>query len=248
MGSWGTGIFSNDDASDVREGFRDLIAEGVAPAQATQRLVEEYGVGQNGPDDNDFWFGLASTQHRLGHIVPEVIGRAFDLIDDPSELARWEPAQRTRRKAALNKLRDELLQPAPDPKKLRPRRKGTTSLEPGQHVVMPLPGGPVLLRVVRIHEDKSGRAPVVVVVDWDGQQQSLRDAHRLPAVLAPMPLREDEAMGFIVFGEPSDPDEVQVLPQRVDERTPTRRWYAQVVTRWSELGRFFGPDGAPQSP
>ncbi len=196
MGSWGVGIFSNDGASDVREGFRDLIAERLVAAQATERLVEEFGIGQDGDEDNDFWLGLAATQHRVGHVVPHVLDRALSIIDSPSELERWEPAQRTRRKAALDNLRDQLLRPPPPPKRLRPRPTVETSLEP----------------------------------------------HRLPALPNPWPQRADEAMGFILVRERSDPDKIQVLPQIADRRTPTSRW-SQAVIKWSELEKWFGPAG-----
>ena len=228
--------------------FRDLIADGVAPAQATQRLTEEYGIGRTGDDHNDFWLGLAATQHKLGHVVPDVLDRTLAIIDDPGELERWEPAQKRRRRVALDKLRDQLLQPPPPPKRLRPRRKVDTSLEPGQHVVVRFRDRRILLRVTRIHEDKGGRCPVVVVLGWDGHERSLRRARRLPAMLNPSPKRADEAMGFILIGERSDPDEIQVLPQVADRRTPTRRWQCQTVTKWSELERFFGSDGAPRWP
>lgn len=247
VGSWGVGIFSNDDASDVREGFRDLIAERLDATQATERLVEEFGIGQ-GRDDNDFWLGLAATQHKVGHVVPDVLDRALSIIDSRSELERWEPAQRTRRKAALDKLRDQLLQPPPPRKRLRPRPKVATNLEPGQHVLVPVRDRKVLLRVTRIQEDKGGRCPVVVVLDWNGEERRLRKPHRLPALPNPWPQRADEAMGFILIGEPSDPDEIQVLSQVTDQRTPTRRWQSQLVIKWSELEKWFGPDGVPQGP
>jgi hypothetical protein len=70
MGAWGVGIFSNDTASDICEDFRDLIAEGLSAHEATLRLVGEYGVDGSDEDENDFWLGLAATQHRLGHIAP----------------------------------------------------------------------------------------------------------------------------------------------------------------------------------
>jgi hypothetical protein len=37
MGTWGVGIFSNDDAADLREDFRDLIASGLAADEAAVR-------------------------------------------------------------------------------------------------------------------------------------------------------------------------------------------------------------------
>lgn len=238
MGSWGVGIFSNDDAADIREDFRDLIADGYSPVDATRRLQDDYGVGGRGPDDNDFWLGLAAAQHALGHVAPEVLQHATAIIDGPEELERWAPESRKRRQAVLLELRDTLAQPPPPPKRVRPRTTTETNLQEGQHVVVRAGNRHVLLRVTNVTEDKGGRYPAVVVVDWDGSDRQLRKAHRLPAVLDPTPLREDEAMGFVLIGEPTDPDDLVVLDQQVDRRTPTRRWASRTVTKWSELPRF----------
>jgi hypothetical protein len=201
------------------------------------------GPAERGIGDNDFWLGLAAAQHSTGHVSPEVTDSAISIIDSPIELERWEPPNRNPRRAPLQRLRAKLLQSPPQPKRLRPRTKVDTRLEPGQHVVVSVCDRSVVLRVTRIHEDKGGRCPVVVVVDWDNDERKLRKTHRLPAALNPSPIREDEAMGFILLGEPSDPEAIQVLPQTADRRTPARRWQAQVVTTWSGLERFFGPAG-----
>lgn len=239
MGSWGVGIFSNDDAADIRDDFRELIAEGLSPEEATRRLQEDHGVGDRGPDDNDFWLGLAAAQHSIGHVAPGVIDRAIEIIDSPAEMERWSRRDRRRRKATLHKLRERLAQPPGLPKRIRPRLKVDTRLENGQHVVANVGDHRVLLRVIGVTEDKGGRYPRVVVVDWDGSERQLRKAHRLPAVLDPTPLRDDEAMGFVLVGEPTDPDDALVLRQRADRRTPVRRWESATVTKWSELVRFF---------
>ncbi len=245
-GSWVLGASASSATTmrpTLRADFCDLIADGLSAADATRRLRDEYGVGDRGADDNDFWLGLAAAQHSTGHVSPEVIERAIRIIDSPSELERWEPPDRNPRKAALQRLRAKLIQPPPQPKRLRPRKKVDTRLEPGQHVVVSVSGRQVVLRVMRIQQDKGGRYPVVVVVDWDNDQRKLRKAHRLPAALNPVRRRKDEAMGFILIGEPSDPEAIEVLAQTADWRTPARRWQAQAVTRWSGLERFFGPGG-----
>jgi hypothetical protein len=39
MGSWGPALFSDDTACDVRDMYKDLIADGVDDAEATQPVV-----------------------------------------------------------------------------------------------------------------------------------------------------------------------------------------------------------------
>ncbi|MCR6030717.1 hypothetical protein GGQ22_04575 [Nocardioides sp. zg-579] len=240
MGSWGVGIHSNDDASDLRDDFRDLIAGGLSAEDATHRLQNEYGVGDRGVDDNDFWLGLAAAQHSSGHINPTVLERAIAIIDSSDELARWAPEMRKRRQVALLKLRQRLEKVPPPPRRIRPRTKADTSLEEGQHVAVNVAERRVLLRVTGVTEDKGGRYPRVTLVSWDGTDRQLRRAHRLPAVLDPTPRRDDEAWGFLLIGDPGDPEDITVLPQRIDRRTPMRRWQSQHVTKWSDLGSTLG--------
>ncbi len=238
MGAWGLGIFSNDAADDVREDFRDLIAAGFTADEATTRLREEHGVERLGVDANDFWLALAATQHKVGHVGQHVLERALDIIDDPVEMERWAPKDRRRRAAALAKLKSTLESPPSPARRLRPRTKVETHHELGQHVVVPLPGGErsVLLRVTGVTEDRGGRYPHVVVVKWNGKERQLHEAHRLPATLDPTPMRDDEAWGFTLIGEPSDPKDLRVLSVVMDRLTPTRQWESGTVVKWSELG------------
>lgn len=248
MGSWGVGIFSNDTASDIREDFRELIAEGLSPEAATQQLHEEYGIGPGGHDDNDFWLALASAQHRLGHVATGTIERALEILDDPEELERWDPKTRMRRRAALDKLRAQLTEPVPQPKKVRPRKKVDTALSAGDHVVFDTGSVPVLLRVTAVTSDKGGRYAQAVQVDWDGTETQLRLAHRLPPVLetgTQRLRREPEARGFSLIGEPSDPAGVKKLPSLIDVDTPTMRWQSRWVLRWSQLAQFLEDQRAP---
>jgi hypothetical protein len=42
MGTWGTGLYSDDLAADLRGDFRDLLGEGVPASVAVDRLMSEY--------------------------------------------------------------------------------------------------------------------------------------------------------------------------------------------------------------
>lgn len=107
MGAWGTAIFSNDLSSDVREEFRDLVADGLSPEAATKALMVEYAIQappMADPDDAaDFWVGLALAQHRLGRLQPEVHRAAVAAAADPRELERWPSSDRKKRESALTK-------------------------------------------------------------------------------------------------------------------------------------------------
>lgn len=188
VGAWGTAIFSNDTSLDVRGEFRDLIGAGETAETASAKILGGSIPGPEAeidPDDNDIWLGLAATQHKTGHIVPEVIERALQIIDSQDELERWELLDRKRRANALTKLREALLQPAPPPAVIKPRRLLTTDLLPGQHQVLtdPESGAQLLLRVHTFSEDAGGRYVHYVVLAWDGREESLARADRLPILV-----------------------------------------------------------------
>jgi len=71
MGTWGTGIFADDLAADVRDEFTDLIGDGLSAAAATKRLVTESSE-EIEDEPTVFWIALAATQWKIGHVVESV--------------------------------------------------------------------------------------------------------------------------------------------------------------------------------
>lgn len=122
MGAWGTPIFSDDTAADTRDAFTDFIAEGMPPADATDRLIAESADILADDDDSAvFWLALAATQWKLGRLLDSVRDRAIEIIDSGADLRRWEEnpkAEIKQRKTHLEKLRIQLLSPLPKPIKL----------------------------------------------------------------------------------------------------------------------------------
>ena len=49
MGAWGTGVFSDDTASDVRDNYLDLIGDGLSGVEAT-KLLREWSGTLDDPD------------------------------------------------------------------------------------------------------------------------------------------------------------------------------------------------------
>ena len=42
MGAWGTGIFQDDTACDIRDEYRDLIGNGASGTDATRQILKSY--------------------------------------------------------------------------------------------------------------------------------------------------------------------------------------------------------------
>ena len=115
MGAWGTSIFSDDNAADLREDYRDLIGNGLSGSEATDRLIEEWQ-----PDGNDgyfvatFWLALALTQWKCGRLEERVKARALAAILDGSAIEPWrEGKTEKKRRAVLDKVQAQLQSPQP---------------------------------------------------------------------------------------------------------------------------------------
>jgi hypothetical protein len=190
MGAWGTAIFSDDLAADVRDDFRVLIGDGLSAADATAQLQSEYASELTDPDEAPvFWLALASAQWKLGRLEPETLARALQVIEDGSDLARWEePKDRKRRAAELEKTRAQLLSPAPPAKRVPRTIREANDWDVGEMIGFRLLSGNwTLLRVIGHYTDKGGRYAVCELLDWQGTEfPAPETADRLPIRVEPV--------------------------------------------------------------
>lgn len=119
MGVWGTGIFQDDTACDLRDEYRQLLGDGLSDADAKAGILKAYSSSFASADESTVaWLALAATQWRLGRLDPDSLEHALKVIDSGLDLARWsvDSGDRDKRKAALEKLREQISSPQPAPK------------------------------------------------------------------------------------------------------------------------------------
>lgn len=184
MGTWGTGLFSDDLASDVRERFRDFIGEGLTTEAAVSRLLREYKSSLRDPDEEPvFWLALADTAWRLGRLEEAILKHALRVIDSGQDLARWEDVtDRKRREKVLAKLRTKLQSRPPAPKRVAKPVKSANEWSIGEVIGFRLLSGCwVLLRVIGHHEDRGGKSAVCELLNWTGESlNSLPPIDQIP--------------------------------------------------------------------
>jgi hypothetical protein len=67
VGTWGTGIFADDTAADVRDGWREALLDGLSDDEATARVVTQFADALDDPDDGIVvWLALAAAQMQTG--------------------------------------------------------------------------------------------------------------------------------------------------------------------------------------
>lgn len=122
MGAWGTGLYSDDIAQDVKFLYKELLMVGLSNEEATQKLIKDsQWLIKDMYDGPVFWFVLADTQWKLGRLLPEVKEKAVKYIQDGEHLKIWSeenPKLGLKRKEVLDKLVNQLNSPMPETKKI----------------------------------------------------------------------------------------------------------------------------------
>lgn len=196
MGAWGTGIFQDDTACDLRDDYKDYLGDGLTAADARARILEDYKSSLADPDQSTVaWLALAAVQWQLGRLDPDTLQHALTIIDNGSNLTRWNvnAKDRARRKAVLEKLRAQLASPQPPEKKIRKRVLSECPWKIGDLFSYRLLSGKVIIfRVIGLHTDKGGTYPVCEMLDWLGDEVPSLD------VLRSLPFRPSQP----IFGRP----------------------------------------------
>lgn len=172
MGAWGPALFSDDLACDVRDGYREMIEDGADDGVAMAGLIERYAEILEDLDEGPvFWMALAFTQSKVGRLDESVRDRALRAIDLGEGLHLWgeDPRLLGKRKAALEKVRQQLVGPQPARKKLRPPSRHVTDLEPGEVLAFAAAGRYSLFRVVRLNDSRVAVAPILVALAYHGE-------------------------------------------------------------------------------
>ncbi|MDF1597237.1 MAG: hypothetical protein P1T08_14255 [Acidimicrobiia bacterium] len=171
MGSWGPALFSDDLACDARDSYREMIEDGVEDDDATARMLERFAGTLDDPDEGPvFWIALAFTQSKIGRLNTAIRDRALQAIDNGEGLHLWEDdaGLLTKRKAALQKAREQLIGPQPDRKKLRPPSRRVTDLKPGDVLAYEASSRFALFRVARLNDSRVAVAPILVALHYNG--------------------------------------------------------------------------------
>ena len=90
MGAWGTSLYANDSAGDIRGDYLDKLKRGKTNEEATKELVEANANTGDVEEEPLFWFALADTQWNYGRLLPEVKEKALLYLSQSKEWERWK--------------------------------------------------------------------------------------------------------------------------------------------------------------
>ena len=126
MGCWGTGLYANDTAADLKASFKEWARLPV-DAEGLRNMAVENSHAASDPDAEghaNFWLVLADLFHGYGLEDEETFARARQMIDEGIDLRinrelDMAPSDLKKRAAVLEKLKVKWTRPNPKP---RPRR------------------------------------------------------------------------------------------------------------------------------
>ena len=175
MGVFGSGIFADDDALDVRDDYKYFLADAQSDELATDAIARQYGASFDDPAATGFWLGLAWTQWKIGRLDPRVKAVALRIVDEGLDLKKWDGSPlRRKRAAALAQARIKIESPQPAAKPLpKPLPVQLPGWEFGEVVGVRAPVGRlVLLHMIAYRKCSSYgvRAPVVSILNWTGTE------------------------------------------------------------------------------
>src|SRR5437016_10055019 len=91
MGTWGTGIFDDDVAGDIRDAFEDELASGADPSTAAKRVIASFGDAVDDSDEGPvIYLALAALQLEQNALDEDIRKRALEIIDTGEGMDRWE--------------------------------------------------------------------------------------------------------------------------------------------------------------
>jgi hypothetical protein len=174
MGAWGTGIFQDDTACDIRDEYKQLVGDGLSAPEAKAKILGAYKSTFADPDESTVaWLALAAVQWQLGRLDADTLKNALEVIDSRSNLARWnaDPKDRKKREGVLEKLRAQILSPQKPESRIRRRVPFECHWKRGELFAYKLLSGKlVIFRVIGHHTDKGGTYPVCEMLDFVGEE------------------------------------------------------------------------------
>lgn len=159
MGTWGTGISSNDTYADVYDEFFELYDAGLSVKEITERLIASNQETINEPDSsNDFWFALAKAQWECKELAPDIFDRVRTIIQTGTDLEVWrrqgaDEKSIAKRKIVLAKFLAQLQTERPKAKSRKKKVIRQPVFEKGDCLTFKLSkgnfGGAVVLEAIR---------------------------------------------------------------------------------------------------
>ena len=133
MGSWGTGISSNDTFADIYDDFFELYNENISVSDITKKLIQENQETINEREDcNNFWFAIALSQWECKELDKSIFEKVKEIINSGKDIIIWKELDASKtdlksRERVLEKFLEKLETEKAKPK-TRKKKKSYNSI------------------------------------------------------------------------------------------------------------------------
>ncbi|MBR6051704.1 MAG: hypothetical protein IKP68_10960 [Clostridia bacterium] len=125
MGVFGTGLYDNDIALDVKDMYEDFMKKNKTYDEIVEAIEKESSVlSGNSLDYCVFWIALADTEWEWGRLSDDVLKKAKDVILNGADLYLWngDDVSQAARKKELDRVLKKIESPQPPLKKVKHSR------------------------------------------------------------------------------------------------------------------------------
>jgi hypothetical protein len=129
MGTWGTGLSSNDTFEDIYSEFFEMYNNGLQVPEITKNILSaNIELQSDYEDKNSFWFALAKAQWECGNLDQTVYVKVKSIVKNGDELKLWVELNGTsndvnKRKKVLEDFLEKISKPIV---KIKKRKKIVT--------------------------------------------------------------------------------------------------------------------------
>lgn len=129
MGTWGTGISSNDTYEDINYKFFESYNQGEKVSDISKKLISEnQDLIESDEDQNNFWFALAKAQWECKELDPTIYQKVKHIIESEIDIKLWEELEASKsdiakRRKVLKKFLEKI-----SSKKVNPKKRKRTKL------------------------------------------------------------------------------------------------------------------------
>ena len=122
MGAWGTGIYQNDVAEDIKHDYINKQKAGKSEETALKEVLYENKVIFEDEDDKyGAWCALADTMWKYGRLTEEIKRKALEVIEEEKNCIeeRWNSRKDiAKRMQVLSNLKEQLISEQPSKKRI----------------------------------------------------------------------------------------------------------------------------------
>ncbi len=147
MGTWGTGISSNDVYEDINYKFFELYNQGMEVSALTEKLIKENKeLIDSYEDQNNFWITIAKSQWECKALDPKIYNRVKHIVESEKDIEVWKEldaskSDLTKRKEVLDNFLEKISVEKKIPRKRKIKKLRRAIFEKGDCLAFKLSDG-----------------------------------------------------------------------------------------------------------